>query len=125
MMAECRLCKERGKTWQGSDPRCAFPLGTFVSDNWNCATMGALRDRCQQLGFHWRDDMDTGSFGFLPFATDEDAGFIAMAWYKDRGATPTALIIHDSYPARALTFADAMGALEYTKNLPTHEETND
>jgi hypothetical protein len=20
----CRLCKDRGKTWEGSDPRCAF-----------------------------------------------------------------------------------------------------
>jgi hypothetical protein len=32
------MCKQRGKTWEGADPQCAFENGIFSSENWNCAT---------------------------------------------------------------------------------------
>ena len=34
-MPECTACQNRGKTWQGGDPVCAFPNGVFDSSNWN------------------------------------------------------------------------------------------
>jgi len=40
----CRLCEQRGKTWEGSDPKCAFESYGFSHDNWNCATMNRLRE---------------------------------------------------------------------------------
>lgn len=51
----CEACKARGKTWEGSDPQCAFPPAmfgghpmpmpaVFTPKNWKCATIDMLRD---------------------------------------------------------------------------------
>ena len=35
MTYQCHMCVARGKTWSGSDPKCAFLAdGTFTADNW-------------------------------------------------------------------------------------------
>ncbi|MBR8661188.1 hypothetical protein [Brevibacillus sp. NL20B1] len=111
----CKLCIERGKTWNGDDPRCAFETGVFSPDNWNCATMNALREISRQLRTTYRDDMAAASIGYVPFEGDEYSGYIVMTWYKDRGRTGNAFIAWDDEPIRELTEADALLAIEQNR----------
>ncbi|MGG4089670.1 hypothetical protein ABEV65_19635 [Bacillus licheniformis] len=98
----CRLCEERGKTWEGSDPVCAFENGVFSPKNWNCATMSKLRRLSEGLGNSDRDDDSCGSIGYVPLsdnyapATYEGyGGYIVMMWYKERGRVGHALFMTD------------------------------
>ena len=112
----CRLCVERGKTWEGDNPRCAFETNTFDSDNWNCATMNTLRDIAEAHGmddgmwpgptFHTRHcDI---SLAVIPFA---DRGgfdrFLVLSCYKGRGRTGQAWIFCEDAPPVLLTLAFA------------------
>jgi hypothetical protein len=108
----CKLCLERGKTWDGDDPRCAFETGVFSPNNWNCATMNRLRQISRdKIGSYYRDDMAAASIGYVPF---ED-GYVVMTWYKDRGRTGNAFIAYDDEPIRELTEADALLAIEQNR----------
>ncbi|AUG37189.1 hypothetical protein [Bacillus velezensis] len=98
----CRLCRERGKTWHGSDPVCAFENGVFSPDNWACATMGKLRRLSEELGHSDRDDDSCGSIGYVPlndnYAPDTYEGFggyVVMMWYKERGRVGNAVFMTD------------------------------
>lgn len=99
----CKRCEERGKTWAGSDPKCAFnENGLFVQDNWNCATMNQLRIIAEQLDTVRRDDNSSGSIGTVPMDHDlapDDfdtfGGYVVMMWYKDRGKTGNAIFMTD------------------------------
>ncbi len=117
-MAECRLCKERGKTWSGSDPVCAFPDGTFSNDNWNCATMNRLRMIADDINRTMRDDNSCGSIGYVsmdadyaPDDYDGYGGYIVMMWYKDRGRTGNAVFMTDD-ETKPLTIQHAEIAIE-------------
>lgn len=98
----CNLCKKRGKTWNGDDPKCAFVDGVFNSDNWNCATMEELRKIAEEIETTQRDDNSAGSIGYLPvdneFASDDFntfGGYVVMMWYKNRGKTGNAVFMTD------------------------------
>lgn len=103
----CKMCQERGKTWEGSDPACAFGENLFNSHNWNCATMNELRDIAFKLGLTNRNDSDSASFGAVPFGE----GYIAMTWYKNRGATGNAVVMWDNNPLKELTEEIALEAI--------------
>jgi hypothetical protein len=98
----CKMCEERGKTWEGSNPKCAFKNGIFTTDNWNCATMNELRRISRELDTYQRDDMSCGSIGYVrmdnnhaPDDFDTYGGYIVMTWYKDRGRTGNAVFMTD------------------------------
>lgn len=119
----CKMCLERGKTWSGSDPTCAFNAGEFNTDNWNCATMNRLREIATGYlfpppsgSFFARDDSDNASIGVLPLGCglDEDdwlQGYLVMTWYKDRGRTGQAWIMNDDDPPMCLTLGMAEAIL--------------
>ena len=92
---KCKMCKARGKNWEGSDPKCAFESGVFSTENWNCATMNLLRD---STDWKRRDDMDAGSIGVIHTVW----GYLVMLWYKDRGRTTDAYIITEGEPIDSL-----------------------
>lgn len=106
---KCPRCIERGQPSNfGSPVRCAFlEDGTFTSDNWQCVTIGILRDLAEILGHDARDD--GVSFGFVPV----DGEFIAMSWYKSRGATGMAVVMYDRNVPKLLTLATADAAIAY------------
>lgn len=110
----CKMCRERGKTWYGDDPQCAFESGTFSGDNWNCATMNALRQRARDIGTDMRDDNAAASIGYVPVETDDYSGYVVMTWYKDRGETGNAIVVGDDEPLQPLTEALALAALAYS-----------
>ncbi len=86
-MSDCRRCVERGKTWEGDDPKCAFRnAGYFDTENWNCATMTELR-HLVDYGTSWSsDDQRVGVFG-------RDSRFLILGWYKSRGRTEFATVL--------------------------------
>lgn len=94
----CVECENRGKTWKGLDPKCAFEDEEFSKNNWNCATMNKLRDVIDNPS--WSDDQSTA---LIPM---NDGRFILLSWYKNRGCTEGAWIIDES-ECRRLTIKDA------------------
>ena len=97
---ECPECKKRGKTWRGSDPRCAFQSETFSSDNYQCATMNILRDLCEESRI-WNEDSHCAA---IPFGVN--GFFLVLSWYKSRGRTDGAWVVHcDGMEALTLTQA--------------------
>jgi len=85
----CNFCDERGKTWEGSDPKCAFEAEIFNSDNWNCATMNKLRD----LAVDCKAYADDQSCAIIPIPDDYE--FVILSWYKSRGRTEGAWIVSE------------------------------
>jgi hypothetical protein len=110
----CRYCAERGKTWSGSDPRCAFREdGTFDPENWACASMLELREVAKRLEVHCRDDQAAASIGAVPFEGETYTGYIVMSWYKERGRTGRAVLMWDDEPLQELNRQMAEEAIEY------------
>ena len=85
----CKACEERGQTWSGSPPKCAFEDGIFNSDNWNCATMNKLRDLAEQNSL-WSEDQNCG------IISNKWGKFIVLSWYKRRGRTEGAWIVDET-----------------------------
>lgn len=128
----CKLCDERGKTWEGSDPVCAFPGDVFVSRNWNCATMNKLRELaengstseseyCDQPGWSWYGvSWRAGDSSFAVLESPIVEGewvewveWIVMSWYKGRGAVGAAQVFSDE-TMKPLTLEIAERAIQFT-----------
>lgn len=115
----CRMCRERGKTWNGGDPECAFPNGgQFTVENWNCATANALRDISGQDEPHdnadhrWFNDQNYSTI--LVDAVDLSSGpayALWMTWYKHRGRTEGLWLLGGDEP-RKPTEEDAVEIIE-------------
>jgi hypothetical protein len=103
-MAACKRCIERGKTWNGGDPKCAFESGVFDTDNWMCATMNALRDKAEDNRVYNNDQ----SGALLP---DGEGSYIVLSWYKNRGRTEGAWVFDESDLER-LTLENAEALLD-------------
>lgn len=122
----CAACRARGKTWEGSDPRCAFPDGgPFTSDNWNCATAGAIRDLIGDYPGKPRPGVHRDYAGDQTYATvrldadsatleDVQAHALYVSWYKSRGRTGAMLLMGDEdWPTRPPTETEALAILKY------------
>jgi hypothetical protein len=120
----CKECKSRGKTWQGDDPKCAFNSEEFNSNNWNCATIGILRNIAQERlvagAFDWRDDDNNESIGIIPLPEiDEIRGYLVLTWYKERGQTGGAVIVCGEEKPAKLTIDIAQKVIDHyrSKNI--------
>lgn len=123
----CPMCAERGKTWNGDDPKCAFS-GKF-SDNWNCATLNAIRDICYEgqnpmpagVDYRYCDDQK-----YATIKIDEcempNGGRIGLAlwvsWYKSRAKTDAMWILseYDSEPPREPTAPELIAIIAHFQN---------
>lgn len=93
-MSECAACKTRGKTWEGSDPKCAFLEGEF-GDNWNCASVNAIRDLCDRKLPSYKDgiyvrcceDQWYAIIDVSHIRLDRFSYALWLTWYKGRGRT--------------------------------------
>ncbi len=121
---DCKLCKERGKTWNGDNPKCAFVEGIFNRNNWNCATMNYLRDIIDELSTGMRNDSDSASIGYIPFGDIENgdylfgnynSGYIVLTWYKNQGKTGNAIVMRDDLPIQELGLDLALKVIEHYK----------
>lgn len=117
----CEQCKKRGKTWEGSDPTCAFERGAFNAENWNCASVSLLRD----LVYEGQDPMPSG----VDYRYCEDqkyatvqvdhvegvGGALALwvTWYKSRGRTEGAWLMFSDQPPRPPTEDELMAVVRH------------
>jgi len=113
-------------TWKCGKPMCAFPDGIFNRNNWNCATMNALRDIAEKLGTCQRNDQNAGSIGYVPFVDAEyetvsgkwsGNGYIVMTWYKNRGRTGNAIVMWDNEPIQELTLGLAIEVIKQYRGV--------
>lgn len=102
----CKLCAQREKTWQGSDPKCAFDQnGIFTSDNWACATMSRLRTIADENDLIQKVNETSLATIYVPSKDLDDitesdnfdayGGFIILSWYKGRGRVSSAIFMSD------------------------------
>lgn len=110
----CRMCKQRGKTWSGSDPVCSFPSGgPFDARGWNCATANAIRDICgQDEPHHAADHRYCEDQHYSTIKVDEidlpsgPALALWVSWYKHRGRTEAMWLLSEYDPPRKPDAAD-------------------
>ena len=86
----CKACNERSKTWNGDDPKCGFETDTFSSENWNCASIGRLRELADERSVYNEDQYCS----IIPIP--DSCEFIVLCWYKRRGRTESAIVMSDS-----------------------------
>lgn len=109
-MIFCPRCTKRGKTWNGSDPKCGFQSGWFNEDNWCCATLAAL----QQLAYEkdlvkWAGVGCDEKLAVFPVELDDGNepryfGFLVLAWYKHRGRIGRAVFMQSDELITAPTY---------------------
>ena len=119
------MCQERGKDWEGSDPNCYFDEPLY--ENWNCATINAIRDICGD----WFDEQRNGAVKFSREDTtaclidiwdcdigadDEYAFSLYVQWYKRRGATERVLLLGENV-TREPTERELLAIIEYYEKL--------
>lgn len=115
----CLACQQRGKTWNGGAPECAFPNGgEFDPTNWNCATANAIRNLCgqddpnQHADYRYCDDQN-----YSTLMVDEidipsgDALALWVSWYKHRGRTEAMWLLDEHNAPRKPTEADCMAII--------------
>jgi hypothetical protein len=105
----CQRCADADRL--GSKRRCAFTSsGRFRNSNWSCETMMALRGAAV---FRQRDDLSAGSIAVMPLPDTLDVqGWLILSYYKDRGASPGAVILGDEGERIELTLHRAEKILE-------------
>lgn len=128
----CAMCKQRGKNWDGADPKCAFLNGgSFTPDNWNCATVNAIRDVCGEWGderhpaVDWRAHnarMDSGDQKYATIEIDDSielpsdnhegrALCLWVTWYKLRGRTEAMWLLSEDGDPKRPTEADCLAII--------------
>lgn len=136
-MANCNLCikayglNKRGnlKTPKhfGSSPTCAFTEGVFSPDNWNCQTVGKLRDLCYEgqekmpagVDYQYCDDQKYASIHIDDVWVDDKWIGLCLwiTWYKNRGRTDDMWILNaDKYnenPPRRPTEVECLAVIDY------------
>ena len=107
---ECDACKERGKTWAGDDPRCAFKEGVFDPSNWNCATANLIRDLMATVALRYLDQ----SQGLIVVDVDDIKAIgLYVTWYKRRGETEQMWLMSDDNPPRRPTLKECQAILKH------------
>jgi hypothetical protein len=128
-MSECQLCHERTPEDMaffagGSQPRCAFPDGVFVGDNWNCETAGQIRTICTAdnygvitdelpigVSYQWDEDENYATIQTARIG-DCFGVFMYVQWYKNRGRTDIIAII-DNTVSRPATEQECRAVIAY------------
>ena len=110
----CKACKERGQTWNGSPPKCAFNSGAFSKDNWNCATAGLIRDivyegeQHARADYRWCEDQKYATVMVDEIEGADGALALWITWYKSRGATDGMWLLFNDRAPRPPTEAECV-----------------
>lgn len=126
----CQMCRERGKTWEGADPQCAFEGGKFSRENWNCATANAIRDICEPFNtlvtdgvtHTYCDDQHYGTIRVYDLFDGDSVEYqqadgpmplaLWVTWYKNRGRTESMWVLGDDGDPRRPTEAECRRIIE-------------
>ena len=121
----CPACEDRGQTWKGDPPTCAFPdRQLFSPKNWNCATVGKIRDLVYEgqelpafIDYQYCDDQ---KYATVNISDGEIAGFplaLWVSWYKQRGTTDAMWLLFEHEPPRLPTLAEVNIILDYCQEV--------
>jgi len=135
-MSKCKLCRERGEQTNGK-VKCAFEIGEFSQDNWNCATAIEIRGLIGEGGgylssgrrgdnfYLYRHDQSYGALWVPPHPEDvpngdrmglwRGGGMIVAYWYRHYCQTELLMRLDPLEPRSAgypLTLAEAEAAIE-------------
>lgn len=96
----CPRCQAIKAVHAGLRPHCAFDVnGVFSDNNWNCATINALRERAELCSVKVGDH-SIGLVGHF------DVGIAIFKWYKSRGNT--LLFLNQDLRPGSLRFAQQL-----------------
>jgi len=110
----CKMCQERGTPDNfASTLKCAFVNGVFQSENWNCATMNALRDICG----NYKNPNEDQYAEILCASPDAECTHIVLTWYKRRGKTEGAWMLFDNKPPQPLTITEAQNIIATNQRI--------
>jgi hypothetical protein len=119
----CKMCSERGQTWRGSPPRCGFGEdGKMVEENWNCATINAIRDICYEgqndmppgVDYRYCDDQKYATIDLHRMdGLDDRPLAMWVTWYKSRGETEGVWLMFDDQPPRRPTEAECLSIIDH------------
>lgn len=122
----CDLCKKRGKTWRGDDPKCAFENGVFSRDNWSCATIHALRDIVYEgqklpsgIDYQYCDDQKYATIKVSELDLDGHPYALWISWYKNRGATDALWLLFDDFAPRRPMESEVLAIINHYKTKET------
>lgn len=116
----CKMCEDRIWRHSGSKPKCAFPDGVFVIDNWNCAAIDALIEigESERL-IQYCDDCclislicPGVSFNEETNTDGECGGFIILSRYKNHGSVQKCLFVNDE-ELKPATFEQVKRCIAY------------
>jgi hypothetical protein len=114
----CPRCADSVKDWQGGDAECAFASGAFLPNNWNCATMNALRALVppevgpdETRAAVWAADSWIATLRTPDYHDGRGGSLLILGWYKSRGRTEMAML----YPVHGRTDAAFWGPLTLTE----------
>lgn len=124
------MCQERGKTWTGDDPKCAFEDGVFNADNWMCATANGVRDIVSDFNdkfpltvdFRWCEDQKYATICLDGILDNEglrkmDVLALWVSWYKSRGRTEAMWLLNEDRSPRPPTEEECLEIIEHHKNI--------
>lgn len=109
LLAVCPRCAERGQTWNGDKPICVLS-----GDNWNCATLNAIRDIIDRnttgrVDYQFCDNQKYATVR-IDDCEQPNGDRIGLAlwvtWYKSRGRTDGLWILSNDTPPRAPTMEE-------------------
>ena len=114
-LVRCKACQDRVKKWNVSDSACAFLTGEFAEENWNCATVNAVRDICYE-GQELKNGIDyqyceDDKYATVKIDHIEITGrplALWVSWYKNRGCTQAMWLLFDKEPPRKPTEAECL-----------------
>jgi len=115
----CQMCEKRGKNWEGGDPTCAFTDTLFSPDNWNCATVNAIRDIVYEgqelqegVAYQYCDDM---KYATIDVSDIEGVmGYcLWVCWYKNRGGTDALWLLDSRDRPRPPTEGECRRIIEH------------
>ena len=129
-MTKCVACNNRVKDWLRDDPVCAFTEGAFSNANWNCKTLGLLRElflslddkKYPEINVTFNDSENYATVNVSNvdyFHTDEVAKekeppvLLIVMWYKNRGATDQLYLMFDNDDPRRPTEKEVVAIIEH------------
>lgn len=119
----CKMCLNRKQDWTGDKPKCYFDN---PSNNWNCATVNAIRDICYEGQQQIPKGVDYQYCGDRKYATicldeigygDSPIGLaLWVSWYKSRGRTDAMWILDECDTPRSPSEGELLAIIEHYEN---------
>ncbi len=122
---KCLACQKRVKTWNGSDPKCAFESSIFSSDNWNCETVSLIRrmihklidtKNCVKVQYTSSEQrFATVDISDINIVSEDEVQPICLyiGWYKDRGCTECMWLMFETQQPRAPTEEECLKIIKH------------